>query len=100
MGPGGGNNKRRTHADNIPDSEKPFSCEREYFFFLLCILFNLSIHTYKDSFHRISITPCITMYYKMANLKMGSGKEGGILTMFTPTFGHLIIYLIFMKIYM
>jgi len=23
-----GNNKRRTHADNIPDSEKPFSCER------------------------------------------------------------------------
>merc|ERR1719273_2308029 len=21
-------NKRRTHADNIPDSEKPFSCER------------------------------------------------------------------------
>ena len=32
MGPGGGNNKRRTHADNIPDSEKPFSCEREYFF--------------------------------------------------------------------
>ena len=32
MGPGG-NNKRRTHADNIPDSEKPFSCEREYIFF-------------------------------------------------------------------
>jgi len=27
-GPGGGNTKRRTHADNIPDSEKPFSCER------------------------------------------------------------------------
>jgi len=26
-GPGGGNGKRRTHADNIPDSEKPFSCE-------------------------------------------------------------------------
>ena len=23
-------NKRRTHADNIPDSEKPFSCERKY----------------------------------------------------------------------
>ena len=22
-------NKRRTHADNIPDSEKPFSCERK-----------------------------------------------------------------------
>ena len=29
-GPGGGNTKRRTHADNIPDSEKPFSCERKY----------------------------------------------------------------------
>jgi len=28
-GPGGGNGKRRTHADNIPDSEKPFSCERK-----------------------------------------------------------------------
>jgi len=27
-GGGGGNTKRRTHADNIPDSEKPFSCER------------------------------------------------------------------------
>jgi len=29
-GPGGerSNTKRRTHADNIPDSEKPFSCER------------------------------------------------------------------------
>merc|ERR1712110_961670 len=26
-GGGGGNTKRRTHADNIPDSEKPFSCE-------------------------------------------------------------------------
>ena len=37
MGPGG-NNKRRTHADNIPDSEKPFSCEREYFFFTFCFI--------------------------------------------------------------
>ena len=37
MGPGG-NNKRRTHADNIPDSEKPFSCEREFFF---CFFFTL-----------------------------------------------------------
>ena len=26
----GSNNKRRTHADNIPDSEKPYSCERKY----------------------------------------------------------------------
>ena len=42
MGPGGGNSKRRTHADNIPDSEKPFSCEREYFFFTFHS-FNLSI---------------------------------------------------------
>merc|ERR1712223_628185 len=25
---GNSGNKRRTHADNIPDSEKPFSCER------------------------------------------------------------------------
>ena len=35
MGPGGGNSKRRTHADNIPDSEKPFSCEREFFFYFV-----------------------------------------------------------------
>merc|ERR1711936_370726 len=27
-GSGNSGNKRRTHADNIPDSEKPFSCER------------------------------------------------------------------------
>ena len=27
-------NKRRTHADNIPDSEKPFSCERKQSFFI------------------------------------------------------------------
>ena len=38
MGPGGGNSKRRTHADNIPDSEKPFSCEREYFIYFLCFI--------------------------------------------------------------
>ena len=38
MGPGG-NNKRRTHADNIPDSEKPFSCEREFFFFFFTLYF-------------------------------------------------------------
>ena len=37
MGPGG-NNKRRTHADNIPDSEKPFSCEREYFIYFLSFI--------------------------------------------------------------
>ena len=29
-GPGNSSNKRRTHADNIPDSEKPFSCERKF----------------------------------------------------------------------
>ena len=29
-GMGGSNiGKRRTHADNIPDSEKPFSCDRK-----------------------------------------------------------------------
>ena len=55
MGPGGGNSKRRTHADNIPDSEKPFSCEREYFFY---VLFYSSYQYYKD-FRHISITSCI-----------------------------------------
>ena len=28
-GTGSGGTKRRTHADQIPDSEKPFSCECE-----------------------------------------------------------------------
>jgi hypothetical protein len=28
-GTGSGGSKRRTHADQIPDSEKPFSCECE-----------------------------------------------------------------------
>ena len=50
-GPGNSSNKRRTHADNIPDSEKPFSCERKfllrnlvvftvvfYYFFFECVL--------------------------------------------------------------
>ena len=36
----GGNNasKRRTHADNIPDSEKPFSCDRKLAFLTIISL--------------------------------------------------------------
>ena len=41
MGIGSGNSKRRTHADNIPDSEQPFSCDRKphnlIIFFYICI---------------------------------------------------------------
>ena len=49
MGPGGGNSKRRTHADNIPDSEKPFSCEREYFFMFY---FHSFINNYEQKYSR------------------------------------------------
>ena len=33
----GGSNvgKRRTHADNIPDSEKPFSCDRKLYYLII-----------------------------------------------------------------
>ena len=75
MGPGGGNSKRRTHADNIPDSEKPFSCEREYFTFF--ILLNLSILQgfIPAYFYNSLYKPCI---YKMTKFKMVGRKEGGI----------------------
>ena len=60
-----GNNKRRTHADNIPDSEKPFSCERKYFkraqqrvifdwaiYYSLVTLTNLSLSTLVNQQHQ------------------------------------------------
>jgi len=38
------NNKRRTHADNIPDSEKPYSCERKISYIYLWHIFNISLY--------------------------------------------------------
>ena len=38
---GGSASKRRTHADSIPDSEKPFSCDRKPQIFILSLYFRI-----------------------------------------------------------
>ena len=64
-----GGNKRRSHADAIPDSEKPFSCDREclqrlvYILFLICplsiILHFLKILSRVSSSH---LFRCLTLW--------------------------------------
>ena len=43
--------KRRTHADNIPDSEKPFACDRESFVLLPALPYSEPSHVKKCVCH-------------------------------------------------
>ena len=53
--------KRRTHADNIPDSEKPFSCERK----------PQKLSTHRVSTHRSLSLSTISHYHYFYTIIMG-----------------------------